>query len=213
MAARSSEFVRYVLSFYGPEGLYAQDMAKLGQQAMSEQEVTSALSLYKTKLIARGSEFEGDSVDREGLRDLVLARRQNPSSWEACVASDLFDAGRTEDGRPFTGERFYVELQNAAGKRFMSQQFFDGTKRTVDEETGEPHFPDLREQARAQAAELADKINSDLGSPQAPWAQIEGFEPFVAWGGHWQETDPAYGSDEYIAQGTEIKRLQAERSQ
>ena len=59
-------FTRYMLDFYGPNGIY-----KLGFTA---EQINLATQLYKTRLSENypGQEFEGDSVDRERIRDIIL---------------------------------------------------------------------------------------------------------------------------------------------
>jgi len=55
------EFVNYVLSFYGPGEIYDFNF--------SENEVKKAVRIH---LLDEKVEFEGDSVDREMVRDIVL---------------------------------------------------------------------------------------------------------------------------------------------
>ena len=53
-------FVQYVMQFYGPGGIY--DMG-----ATSEM-IRTATLLY----LEMGADFEGDSVDRENVRDIMI---------------------------------------------------------------------------------------------------------------------------------------------
>jgi hypothetical protein len=60
------EFYDYVLSFYGPDGLYPMGATlKLIKQATS-----THIKILKLK----GSEFAGDSIDREFVRDLLISK-------------------------------------------------------------------------------------------------------------------------------------------
>lgn len=54
-------FIDYVLSFYGADGLY--------QYNFSIEEVKKAIRI---RLLDDETPFEGDSVDREMVRDIVL---------------------------------------------------------------------------------------------------------------------------------------------
>lgn len=52
------EFIEYVFQFYGPNGLYP------------IKGIT--VRLVRLGIAMRGSNFEGDSIDREAIRDLIL---------------------------------------------------------------------------------------------------------------------------------------------
>jgi hypothetical protein len=112
----------------------------------------------------------------------------------------MFNAGFACDGRPFIAEQFYVLIENAAGKRFRHQAIFNGTQQVICEETGDAFFPDLRAEASAKAERLAARVNAALEAGK-----------FIS-PTFWDEIDPAYGSDEYVDQGTEAKRLFAEKA-
>lgn len=65
MYSEVTEFVEYCLDFYGPNGLYDYNM--------TEAEILFGLSAL---LLTRPEvEFEGDSRDRENVRDIVLEMR------------------------------------------------------------------------------------------------------------------------------------------
>jgi hypothetical protein len=121
------------------------------------------------------------------------------TTYNAYVTSDLYDAGRDCDGHPFIAEQYYVLIENERGTRFRHVATWNGTQRLVCDETGDPCFPDLREEARGKALRLADRVNAALNNGTG-----------VDWA-YWYEVDPVYGSDEYIAQGTEAQRAMAER--
>ena len=122
------------------------------------------------------------------------------TTYTAYVASDLFNAGYSCDGHPFIAEQYYVMIENAAGRRFRHQVIFNGTQEVVCEESGDSYFPDLRQEASVKAERLAARVNAALQSGQF-------LSPTF-----WDEIDPAYGSDEYMYQGTEAKRLFAEKA-
>jgi hypothetical protein len=120
------------------------------------------------------------------------------TTYTAYAASDLYNAGYACDGHPFIAECFYVLVENEAGRRFRHQAIFNGTQKLVCEETGDPCFPDLREESSAKAERLAQRVNAALKAGVALDSAC------------WYEVDPAYGSDEYVDQDIEAQRLFAE---
>lgn len=120
--------------------------------------------------------------------------------YTAYVASDLFNAGYSCDGHPFIADQYYVLIENAAGRRFRHVATFNGTEQIICEETGDACFPDLREEATAKAERLAARVNAAFAAGKD-----------VDWT-YWGEVDPAYGSDEFISQGTEAQRAFAEKA-
>ena len=122
------------------------------------------------------------------------------ASYTAHVATDLYNAGYSCDGHPFIAEQYYVVIENSAGRRFRHTATFNGTQEVVCPESGESYFPDLRQQAISKAHKLAVRVNQALKAGKS-------LSPTF-----WDEIDPAYGSDEYVYQGTEAKRLFAEKA-
>lgn len=121
------------------------------------------------------------------------------TTYTATAVSDLYNAGRSCDGHPFIAEQFYVQIENDRGTRFRHAATWNGAERLVCDETGEVCFADVREDARAKAERLAERVNAALASGKG-----------VDWA-YWVEVDPAYGSEEYIAQGVEAQRAFADR--
>jgi hypothetical protein len=115
--------------------------------------------------------------------------------YDISVASDLYDAGRDDDGYPFIAELYYVVLQYEDGRTFRHNATFLGDELEVDDEDGMVYHNDVRTEALAKAEHLAERVR------QAGTVDFQ----------YWEETDPAYGSDAYIAQGTEAKRAFVER--
>ena len=62
----NTNFTQYMLDFYGPNGIY-----NLGFTA---EQINLATQLYKCRMEDEygQTEFEGDSVDRERVRDIIL---------------------------------------------------------------------------------------------------------------------------------------------
>ena len=121
------------------------------------------------------------------------------ATYKAYAVSDLYEAGIACDGRPFIAEKYYVLIENAAGRRFRHEKCFAGVEVVECEETGEVNFADIRQDAVAIVEDLAAKVNVVLALGKPLTASC------------WFEVDPAYGSDAYIDQGTESKRLFAEK--
>jgi hypothetical protein len=69
MYTRVSDFVDYVLSFYGPGELY--------DFGVTREEVVSAMGrLIELRAADKDAiPFEGDSVDREHVRDIIIKMR------------------------------------------------------------------------------------------------------------------------------------------
>ena len=122
------------------------------------------------------------------------------ATFTAYAASDLYQAGFSCDGHPFIAECFYVLMEDAAGRRFRHEKSFAGVEVLECEETGETNFADIRETTKAIVEDLAAKVNAALASGKALTASC------------WFEVDPAYGSDAYVDQGTEFKRVFAEKA-
>ena len=65
------EFIDYVMSFYGPDGVYGKEYK------MRRMEVNNAIKVYFKRI----EEYEwlewgnGDSLDRERVRDIVIEQR------------------------------------------------------------------------------------------------------------------------------------------
>ena len=115
-------------------------------------------------------------------------------NYDTDVASDLYQAGYGDDGHPFIAEAYFVEIQYEDGRRFRHERTFLGARRIIDDEDGVVYFQDVRDQSQAQAEQLAERVRRGGINFQ-----------------YWEEMDPAYGSEAYINQHTELKRAHAER--
>ena len=118
--------------------------------------------------------------------------------FQVAAVSDLFDAGRTNDGERFSAEVYYVVVENNAGRRWASYDRFYGARRVVDDE-GWVGFDDLREEASAAAEALASATRRVLESGGK--LSVE----------DWYQVDPAYGSKAYQADGIEEIRAYEDR--
>ena len=70
------DFTRYMLEFYGPNGIY--------DYGFTATQINLATQLYKCRLYATGGEFCGDTVDRENVRDIIL----EAAGYEAALSVD-----------------------------------------------------------------------------------------------------------------------------
>jgi hypothetical protein len=145
-------------------------------------------------------EIVGNRVILEAYQQTTSKELTVNTTYTAYAVSDLFNAGYSCDGHPFIADQYYVLIENAAGRRFRHVATFNGTEQVICEETGDACFPDLREEASAKAERLAARVNAAFAAGKD-----------VDWT-YWGEIDPAYGSDEFISQGTEAQRVFAEKA-
>jgi hypothetical protein len=113
------------------------------------------------------------------------------------VASELYDAGRTEDGRPFHAERFYLVAEDTKGYRLRHFLTLHGAIR--HEHPDGVFFEDVRVGVRAQLERLAGRVRAWLALEKK--LQLD----------YWERIDPAYGSVAYVESGTEFDRYMEER--
>jgi len=102
------------------------------------------------------------------------------------IVSDVYVAGRTEDGERYTAEVYYVQAEDERGNRWAHYAHFKGCETGYDEEYGIPTFKDVRPEAMAQAQHLLDRIVEAGGILDL---------------NHWTETRPCYGSAAYQEYG------------
>jgi hypothetical protein len=106
------------------------------------------------------------------------------------VDSEAYVAGRDEDGRDFTAERFYVTATDRFGNRWNHEQLFFGCSVEANED-GYNHFIDTRDVAKARANRLADRIQA-TGKIDLSF---------------WHTGRPVYGSGAYVSYGQDDDRL------
>lgn len=102
-------------------------------------------------------------------------------AFRCVVASDLYEAGLTEDGRPFIAEQFFLIVENKKGQRFRHIHNFKGAELVSTPEWD--GYEDVRERAEANANALASKVQEWLN------------EGNVLDGVYWYEMFPVYGSE------------------
>jgi len=82
------------------------------------------------------------------------------ATYSAYMASDLYQAGFSCDGHPYIAEKYYVLIENAAGRRFRHNKSFAGVEVIQCEETGETGFQDMRDQVKATVEATAPSSRS-----------------------------------------------------
>ena len=107
----------------------------------------------------------------------------NIAGMQVYFASDLKDYGRTEDGTPFIGEVFFIEVENKRGDRWRLNRSFDGVRKEQWEEG--VVYMDARPAARAQCEKLVDAIK------RKGVIDIQ----------RWYQAPCAYGSEAYMDYG------------
>jgi hypothetical protein len=100
------------------------------------------------------------------------------------IGSDLYVAGRTEDGADYTAEVYFITATNARGDRWRHASSFPGCNPVRDDE-GYTHFADIRAEAQKEANTLMARM------------QARGAINLQ----HWREDRPVYGSSAYVAYG------------
>ena len=121
--------------------------------------------------------------------------------YEVELVSDLYEAGRRDDGHPYVSERYFAQLTNSNGRRWRHNFAVSGAINLgYDDETGEgPYYQDNRVEAQAKVGNLVARIEAHLAAGGSV-----NFD-------HWYEVRPAYGSDEYISQGIDYRDFMEER--
>lgn len=100
--------------------------------------------------------------------------------WKVGVYSDLYVAGRTEDGSDYTAEVYMVEAVRPDGRRMVHEVCFEGAVKETSPD-GFDFFGDVRKSARKSADILAGNVRK------------RGYIDDT----HWNEGRPVYGSEYY----------------
>lgn len=110
------------------------------------------------------------------------------------VRSDVFIIGTSEDGESVTALAYYVVSEKPNGFRLAHEHRFIDTRKVWDEEYG--LFAYIRDDGKAQRN--AEKLRRLCEERQAAGGN---FDPEL-----WDEIDPAYGSEAWIAKDAEDPR-------
>jgi len=111
------------------------------------------------------------------------------------VESDLYVAGRTEDGEDYTAEVFIVCIEYASGLVFAHKSHFKGCRveKWITEDDSGTAFVDIRTEQKAKAEHLARRVKQAIESG--------GFLDMTA---YWYERRAAYGSTAYLQEVAEM---------
>ncbi len=93
----------------------------------------------------------------------------NVAGMQVYWASDLKDYGRTEDGTPFIGYVYFVEVENARGDRWRLKHYFPGVK-VVQWEEG-PIYQDVRAEVIPKLDRLVESIKRVKNVADDQWNQ------------------------------------------
>lgn len=115
----------------------------------------------------------------------------------AAVATELYAAGKTEDGVDFIAERYLVRAEYDNGERIEHSTFFDGCNPQQDPDDGFWYFEDIRPQALEQATKLARRVDQAIKDGLA--LNMD----------YWSRARPVYGSAAY----SESEQVEWEREQ
>lgn len=112
----------------------------------------------------------------------------NINDADVMVVTDLYLAGKTEDGEDYNAECYYVVVERRDGKRLAHSTVWNGCETgdtpSCPEEGdagGDAYFADIRKEAKAEAETLALRVE----------------EVGVIDDAHWVELEPSYGSEYY----------------
>lgn len=119
------EFIEYVMSFYGPEGLYGKEFFGDG---VTVAEVKKALDIRKKH---KTLEFHGDSIDREMVRDIMSYNRGDrvKHDWDA---EKIVKGNPTHEQHQFTLGRLYFIAEKESRseeEKEVLKYAFQATKR------------------------------------------------------------------------------------
>lgn len=114
---------------------------------------------------------------------------------EFAVVTDVYQAGYTDDGQPYTAERFYVQAEVEDGRRFRYHKAWNGCVATANHEDGGSFFEDVRPRAAALAEAVRRTVAKYDFNPNSD---------------DWFEGRPAYGSDAFLAYQMESEMMERE---
>jgi hypothetical protein len=113
---------------------------------------------------------------------------------DVSVCSDLYVAGRTEDGEMYTAEGYLVCAEFADGSVYAHSERFKGCKieEWADEDDHGTAFVDIREEQKAKAEKLAARVNQCVATGRKLDPQFWTFHRTV------------YGSSAYLHEVAEM---------
>jgi hypothetical protein len=115
------------------------------------------------------------------------------------IHSDLYVAGKTEDGQDYTAEVYFVFAEDEHGNRWRHHASFAGCKAVQGEcewDGAFTSFEDIRPEAKAKAERLLKRIHAAGGRINQKY---------------WSEDRPAYGSKAYQDYGMHDDWMEEQR--
>lgn len=100
---------------------------------------------------------------------------------EFYVRTDLYEAGRTEDGEQYTAECYYIVAEAADGARWRDTFTYFGCEVLTDDE-GFQHFRDVRDMMKERIAARLLRLEFQLNVAGTQFMR------------DWSEMPAAYGS-------------------
>jgi len=122
----------------------------------------------------------------------------NFKNLEVEISSDVYCAGKTEDGYPYTAEVFYVVAVFPNGRRIAHSSTFRSCEVEQNEE-GYNIFISIKDEAFSKVERLCSRIQKCL---------VNGGKLDMT---YWDEINPVYGSDYYINSGEEENVMALEK--
>lgn len=104
------------------------------------------------------------------------------NNYHVELGSEVKFVGYNEDGSIQYGEFYFVIVENAAGRRWRTNQSWSGLQQMADDEDGSVYYRDMRDTAVLLANGYANGVRKRLAS---------GLKLVL---GQWSEMAPAYGS-------------------
>ena len=107
-----------------------------------------------------------------------------PKSSKVVVRDALFIAGQDEFGTDYTADYYKVQIQLESGITYNHVHTFYSTEPGgyIQDPDGFNFFPDFREEKKAAAENLADRVR------RAGAVDLQ----------HWDEGEPVYGTQAYL---------------
>jgi hypothetical protein len=133
------------------------------------------------------------------LNNLFTASTFGSNMYIAEITPEYTQRGKGEFG-PLVYDTWCVDITSPKGRRFRHSARFPTAKVEMSDLDGWDVLIRI-DDAEGAAQRLADRVNAAIKAGQR--LNMD----------HWTEIDPAYGSEEYIAQGIEAERAFADRGE
>jgi hypothetical protein len=129
---------------------------------------------------------------------MTAAAKKNKTEFTLSIREDLFSLQHPEDGSDYTASVYYVVATDKRGRRFAHDYRFKGAETFAEYDAEGDYFcgvRDTRETAIAKARWLLARIQHAMNA--GAFGSPVGRQ-------YWNEIDPVYGSEAYLAYEPEI---------